>query len=142
MRMTMCSLLAILSFQLQANGDFDRDQIQQRIRPIGNVHIIKAIPSEQVGPPAASVMEAGVTKAKPGQAIYEQYCSVCHRDGVAGAPKFQSAADWSPRQTKQTLDSLVATAIKGLNAMPAKGTCQECSEDDIKAAIQYMVPPS
>ena len=30
--------------------------------------------------------------------------------------------------------------IKGKNAMPPKGTCQECSDSDIKAAIDYMVP--
>ena len=64
----------------------------------------------------------------------------CCEDGVAGAPKFRDDTDWKPRLLKQNIDSLTATALKGMNAMPVKGTCQECSDADIKAAIQYMVP--
>jgi cytochrome c5 len=65
---------------------------------------------------------------------------VCHRDGVAGAPKFRNAEEWGLRSSKKNIEALTASAIKGLNAMPAKGTCQDCSDADIKAAIQYMVP--
>jgi cytochrome c5 len=58
-----------------------------------------------------------------GQTIYEQHCSVCHQDGIAGAPKFRDPSDWKTRLTDQTIETLTAQAIKGLNAMPAKGTC-------------------
>lgn len=75
-----------------------------------------------------------------GQAIYEQHCSVCHQDGVAGAPKFRDPSDWKTRLQNQTLEALTSTAIKGLNAMPAKGTCQECTDTEIKDAIKFMVP--
>lgn len=72
--------------------------------------------------------------------IYEQHCIICHRDGVAGAPKYQDEASWKPRIEQKDIDALVASAIKGKNAMPPKGTCQECTDSDIKAAIEYMVP--
>lgn len=72
--------------------------------------------------------------------IYEQHCIICHRDGVAGAPKFQDEGSWKARLEQNDIDALVASAIKGKNAMPPKGTCQECSDSDIKAAIEYMVP--
>jgi len=36
------------------------------------------------------------------------------------------------------LDGLLAKAITGLNAMPPKGTCGECSDAELKAAIQKM----
>lgn len=75
-----------------------------------------------------------------GQSIYEQNCVTCHEDGVAGAPRFRHKGDWAPRLQQKNLDELTASAIKGLNAMPAKGTCTECSDADIKAAIEYMVP--
>lgn len=75
-----------------------------------------------------------------GQRIYEQHCSVCHQDGVAGAPKFRDAEDWNARLKNQTFEDLISKVTKGFNAMPAKGTCQDCSKAELKAAIEYMVP--
>ncbi|MFA5960863.1 MAG: c-type cytochrome [Tatlockia sp.] len=85
---------------------------------------------------------SGWADESPGQSTYERFCSVCHRDGLVGAPKFRSESDWKPRTDKKTMDELVESATKGLNAMPANGTCTECSEDDMKNAIQYMLPKS
>lgn len=133
MRVALLGLL--ISMPLYAASDFDREQIQQRIKPVGKVRV-----EEPAQVTTVSQGEPVVVKMLPGQAIYEQYCVVCHRDGVANAPKFRDDGDWKPRLAKQNLDSLTASAIKGLNAMPAKGTCQECSEADLKAAIKYMVP--
>jgi cytochrome c5 len=135
----LTGLLVLISLSLHALPDFDREQIQQRISPVGNVHLDETGQSTKA---AASTEKPVEEKKAPGQATFEQYCSVCHRDGVAGAPKFHDSNDWKPRLAKQNIDSLTASAMKGLNAMPAKGTCQECSEADIKAAIEYMVPPS
>ena len=142
MRVSSLGLLILVSMQSYADSDFDRQQIQQRISPVGNVHVQEPVQPMNVTPSMPQTPTAVVAKKNPGQAIYEQYCVVCHRDGVAGAPKFHESVDWSPRLAKQNIDSLTATAIKGLNAMPAKGTCQECSDADIKAAIEYMVPRS
>lgn len=141
MRSGLFYFLLLISMQLHAAGDFDREEIQQRIRPVGNVHVQEPLPSANVDlSEAPAVKKEVVARKELGQATYEQYCVVCHRDGVAGAPKFRDAADWRPRLDKQNIDSLTASALKGLNAMPAKGTCQECSDADLKAAIEYMVP--
>ncbi len=139
MRVKMIGLVVFISLPLQAASDFDREQIQQRISPVGSVRIEEQ--SATVVPDVTQT-KAPAVKKSAGQATYEQYCVVCHGAGVAGAPKFRDGDDWKPRLSKQTIDSLTATALKGLNAMPAKGTCQECSDMDIKAAIQYMVPQS
>lgn len=139
MRVKMIGLLVLISIPLPAASDFDHEQIQQRISPVGAVRIEEQ--SNNVTPQASKPDEPTLKKSS-GQAIYERYCVVCHGTGVAGAPKFRDAADWGPRRAKQTMDSLTASALKGLNAMPVKGTCQECSDTDIKAAIQYMVPQS
>ena len=82
------------------------------------------------------------TDPAEGRNIYEQHCVICHEDGVAGAPKFRSDNDWQSRIKEKNLDALTRSAIKGLNAMPPKGTCQECSDKDIEAAIACMVPTS
>ena len=37
---------------------------------------------------------------------------------------------------------MLKNAINGINAMPPKGMCMECSDDEIKDAIEYMVSKS
>lgn len=141
MKISIIALLSFFSFSLHALDDVDRQQIQQRIEPVGKVHIQDQNDNKtETGVEDTAV--ATVEKKEPGQEIYEHYCITCHRDGLAGAPKFRDANDWNSRKAGQTLDEMVALAIKGLNAMPPKGTCLECSDADLKAAIQYMLPKS
>ena len=74
------------------------------------------------------------------QSVLDQYsktCIVCHAAGVAGAPKTGDKAAWAPRLAKG-LDTLVLSVDKGLNAMPPKGMCFDCSSDQVKALIEYM----
>ncbi len=73
--------------------------------------------------------------------VYMQSCWACHNSGAAGAPKVGTAADWAPRIEKG-MDTLLANAINGINAMPAKGLCFTCTDDDLKDLIQYMVDSS
>lgn len=142
MRRIFFLLLIFFPLSMYATIDDDREQIQQRIKPIGQVRIEE--PKEQVktATPVTTETKPSTTAATNslGQEIYEKHCIVCHRDGIAGAPKFRDEASWAPRLAKSNIDALVSIANKGLNAMPAKGTCQECSDSDIKAAINYMVP--
>ncbi|CAM2821450.1 c-type cytochrome [Legionella worsleiensis] len=141
MRLVSVALLAVCSFSVCALDDVDRQQIQQRIQPVGKVRV-----EDEGNNPSETATQNKPTTAvaakEPGQATYEQYCIVCHRDGLAGAPKFGNDSDWKPRLSGRTIDELLASSIKGLNAMPAKGTCVECSDEELKAAIQYMLPKS
>lgn len=68
---------------------------------------------------------------------YNKACVVCHASGVANAPKFGAAADWAPRLAKGN-DKLLASIKNGLNAMPPKGMCNDCSDADYSALIKYM----
>nr|WP_235659293.1 c-type cytochrome [Legionella maceachernii] len=132
--------LVALSLNSYALSAADRQQIEDRIRPIGQIHLASQSTLASSGT-AQDEAKAKVTETS-GQTVYEQYCSTCHRDGVAGAPKFRDSADWQSRLDKKTLDELVASAMKGLNAMPMKGTCMQCNDEEIKNAIQYMLPQS
>lgn len=98
--------------------------------------------SEMDNKPSATETTVATETPQPdqGQATYEQFCIICHQDGVASAPKFRNESDWKPRLAGRTIEDLVKSATKGLNLMPEKGTCSDCSEDDLKAAIQYMLP--
>lgn len=73
-----------------------------------------------------------------GKKIYEAHCAVCHGTGAAGSPILGDLAAWQPR-IKQGMDVLNQHAINGLNSMPPKGGCMSCSDDEIKAAVQYLV---
>ena len=85
----------------------------------------------------SEVSDGGAT----GQKIYKQSCQACHANGVANAPKPGDKAAWAPR-IATGMDAMLAVAKKGKGAMPPKGTCMGCSDDDLKAAIEYMVSQS
>ncbi|WP_432697378.1 c-type cytochrome [Marinobacterium sp. YM272] len=87
---------------------------------------------------AALLSPAAAMAERSGEELYNTKCSVCHASGVAGAPKFGDAAAWAPRAEKG-MDALLATAKSGLNAMPPMGTCVDCSDAEMTAAIQYML---
>lgn len=73
-----------------------------------------------------------------GKAIYDGNCSTCHAAGIAGAPKFGDKEAWKAR-ISTGMDSLFASVKNGKTAMPPKGTCMDCSDESLKAAINYMV---
>ena len=137
MRFSCFVLFVVLSLKVFALNVSDRQQIEERIKPVGQVQLA----TQDTSSTTESAQTKSINQAA-GQATYEQYCSICHRDGLAGAPKFRVKEDWQPRLDKQSLDELVVSAIKGINAMPMKGTCMQCSDEEIKNAIQYMLPQS
>ena len=67
---------------------------------------------------------------------------MCHAAGVAGAPKPGDKADWGPR-IAQGKDTLYKHAIEGYTGakgmMPARGGNTKMSDEDVKAAVDYMV---
>jgi cytochrome c5 len=66
----------------------------------------------------------------------------CHAAGVAGAPKTGDKSAWTPR-IAQGANVLYDHALKGFQGkagvMPAKGGNTALSDDDVKAAVDYMV---
>ncbi|MFZ5697555.1 MAG: c-type cytochrome [Pseudomonadota bacterium] len=70
------------------------------------------------------------------KAKYDKTCTFCHATGAAGAPKTGDAAAWKPRLAKG--DAALLKSVKnGFNAMPPKGMCNDCTDADYKALIQY-----
>lgn len=68
---------------------------------------------------------------------YNSSCTFCHAAGAAGAPRTGDSAAWASRMDKG-MDILVANVVNGMNAMPPKGMCNNCSAEDIEALIVYM----
>jgi len=93
--------------------------------------------------PAAPVKEAAPAPAAPAvadagamPALYTQACTVCHAQGVAGAPKIGDKAAWAPRLA-QGVDALVASVVKGKGAMPPRGGTT-ASDAEIKTVVSWM----
>lgn len=73
------------------------------------------------------------------EAKYNKSCVTCHGAGVAGAPKPGDADAWAARMDKG-METLYNSALKGLPpGMPAKGMCFDCSDDELKALVDYML---
>ena len=98
------------------------------------------VPAAVVAPVAAPVAENTV-----GKSIYGKVCAMCHAAGVAGAPKPGDKAEWAPR-IAQGMDLLNKHAIEGFTGakgqMPARGASTTLTDDDVKAAVAYMVDQS
>jgi cytochrome c5 len=73
-----------------------------------------------------------------GEQIYGTACALCHVAGVAGAPKFGDKDSWAPR-IAQGMETLFSHALNGFQAMPPKGGFVQLPDEDIKAAVAYMV---
>lgn len=90
----------------------------------------------------APAAPAAATAAIDGAAIYKKSCGLCHASGVAGAPKYGDKAQWAPR-IAQGNDTLYTHAIQGFKGkagvMPAKGGNTSLSDEQVKAAVDYMM---
>lgn len=117
-----------LTLSLSVNAsDLSDDAIKKRIAPVGGVYLAGAEP----------VVAAVPTGPRSGESVYQASCFGCHGTGAAGAPKKGDAAAWGPR-IAQGKATLLKHALSGLNAMPPKGLCMDCSDDELKAAIEFM----
>ena len=102
---------------------------------------------------ASEVKEAAPAEAKPvekadassakvdGKAVFEANCKMCHGGTIPGAPVVGKNDDWAPR-IKQGKETLHKHALEGFNTMPAKGGNTSLSDDEVKAAVDYMVNES
>ncbi|MFN2309413.1 MAG: cytochrome c5 family protein [Gammaproteobacteria bacterium] len=97
-----------------------------------------------IAPAAGADATAGMDLAQ-GKTVYEGKCQACHATGAAGAPKLGDTANWAPR-IAQGMDVLVKHSIEGFKGsvgfMPPKGGFISLSDDEVKAAVAYMVSQS
>lgn len=68
---------------------------------------------------------------------YNRSCKMCHEAGLMEAPKTGDKEAWAPRLA-QGDDVLLKHTMEGFKLMPAKGLCQDCTEDDYRKLIDKM----
>ena len=126
-------LLLLVESQLSLAADMSTTGIRKRIAPVGQITVSDNAATSPVG-----VSKDHNKTARTGEEIYNSRCVACHAAGIAGAPKLGDKAAWAIRLKKGEA-TLLSSVTNGLNAMPPMGTCMDCSEADLKAAIDYML---
>ncbi|MBI2785850.1 MAG: cytochrome c5 family protein [Legionella longbeachae] len=77
-----------------------------------------------------------------GEQIYNHFCVNCHASKPLisiGAPKVGVENDWKMR-LKQGMTVLFNHTNEGINAMPSRGGCFECTDKQLMLAIDFMLP--
>ena len=75
--------------------------------------------------------------AQDPEAVYSRACAACHNGQLPMAPQKGDKAAWEPRLAKG-MDALVQSVTNGLNAMPPRGLCMDCTAEDYQAVIELM----
>lgn len=100
------------------------DAVAKRLKPVGDLAFADAGGAAAKGP-------------RSGEEIYKVVCTACHATGAAGAPKFGDKPDWAAR-LKKGQKALVASAIKGLKAMPPRGGGADLSDLEMERVVVYL----
>lgn len=146
--------LALLTVVLILGARFIHDQQPQpvdaaraaatlaSIAPVGAVYAGDDGSAALAEVKAASAPAPAEAAAAPdGAKVYAGLCGACHGAGVAGAPKLEKAA-WEARAA-QGVDTLFAHARDGFTGkaglMPARGGNPALSDDEVRAAVQWML---
>ena len=144
------------------SGDMSEAAILERIKPVAKLNTsgapitvdasAAAEPAPAAAAPAAAAEEAApaaaeeaapaaTTAGRSPEDIYKSTCIACHLAGVAGAPKLGDKALWAPR-IATGMDAMMTTVLNGKGAMPPRGTCGNCSDDELRATVEYMTSQS
>ena len=130
----------------------DAKAVAERIKPVGELTVGAAQTAKLATASSNPLMDAIIPSANAagaddnkGKKIYDAACMVCHVAGVAGAPKLGDKANWAPR-IAQGNDTLYSHSLKGFQGkagmMPPKGGNMSLKDEDVKAAVDYMVSQS
>tara|TARA_R110001599_G_scaffold1478_1_gene7250 strand:- start:1720 stop:3315 length:1596 start_codon:yes stop_codon:yes gene_type:complete len=77
-------------------------------------------------------------KARDGYTLYQQLCSSCHSAGLEGVPQLDQPSQWEGRR-EQGIDALYRNTLEGIGDMPARGLCDNCSDEEIRGAVEFML---
>lgn len=127
-------------FFLDDRPDVKAKRCMKNCKKPGSVKIVSE-PSITEEVEAAEDDNAAPEELTPGQTVYLQACAVCHATGIGEAPIPGDISGWSERLALGR-DALLASALDGKGIMPAKGGQTQLSDDEVAAAVDYIISTS
>jgi len=118
-----------------------QEQVAGNIAPVGGV----AVDGDEIADAGEVTTVERVAEVLSGPQVYNQACLACHGAGVGGAPVMGNAEAWSGRlsQGDAVLTDHVINGYTGTAGyMPPKGGRVDLSDEEIIAAMEYMVEES
>ena len=85
-----------------------------------------------------STPSAPVVDNTDGATIYKMACSGCHDIGAYQSPILGNAAQWQ-KVLQQPIELTYKHTLEGINAMPARGYCNICNDEQLKITVDYML---
>lgn len=127
--------IVALPATLLAVAPGSEEEILERIKPFGKLC--------RVGDSCvtAGMVARASDVPRSGMEVYNSYCFACHTTGASQAPILGDRSVWRARIGKGA-DALYESTLNGLNLMPARGTCINCSDDELQATVDYMLEQS
>ncbi len=117
--------------------------VDERIRPIGLVALIGDADVDAI--PAESLPPRSVRVPLSGPLAYNDICNICHAaPGIAGTPERGDMIVWAPRlaQGIEVIQDHVMNGYQGeIGFMPPKGGRLDFTDEEILAAIDFMLEP-
>jgi len=100
------------------------------------------VASTALGVTAIALATSYSAPARSGEAVFAASCTKCHSGGIggfiSGAPDFEDSEDMEALASKG-LDELTANTINGIGEMAARGACVECTDEEMRNAVEYML---
>lgn len=140
---TLLPLLMVLALAAcgEKKADTETKAVESSAAPASAPAVATPAPAAvEPAAPAAATATPAVSAADLalGEKVYGTTCVSCHGAGVLGAPKLGDKTAWAPRIAKG-VDTLHANSLKGLNMMPPKGGNAGLKDEELKAAVDYMI---
>ena len=143
MVLTVVLIFVARGMQPEKDGSENPSQealVEKRIAPVGAVRY-----GDEGAAALADAQAAAAAAAAPaepvevnGESVYNGLCMACHGAGISGAP-IPGSEEMAARQAEKGLDGLVQSSINGLNAMPARGGNPALTDEQMQAAVEFML---
>ncbi len=124
-------LLFVCTTLFAIGQDESGETVEDRLKPFGNL-CMQGEDCGTVAPVTLSISRSGIE-------VYNAHCFACHATGVSEAP-LVGAEEWQTRLDEKGSETLLANTKAGFNVvMPAMGTCMNCTDAELQAAIDYLI---
>jgi len=142
--LTVVLIFVARSMQMEPDEDANPSQrllAEQRIKPVASVRVgaegaaALAELHEANAPAPADSVAAEVD----GEQVYNGLCVTCHATGLAGAP-ISSSDQMAQLLSEKGIDTMMMNAINGINVMPPRGGNPSLTDEQIRAAVEFMLP--